>query len=151
VCVNDYCNALKILKILTLLLFCLLPITSYALAPLVLTDKQQSYPVSFSVLEDKTGDLTINDIIKADYEQYFVTIPRSSINYSFTSNAYWVRFQVSNQASNVDKWYLSLNFSNMQYIDFYEPDSQNIGFNCRKTGTYYPFSSRDVAYPHFIF
>ena len=138
-------------KILILLLFYLLPITTYALAPLVLTDKQQSYPISFSVLEDKTGNLTINDIIKTDYAQYFVAIPRSSINYSFTSNAYWVRFQVSNQATNVDKWYLSLNFPNMQHIDFCEPNSQNTGFNCRKTGTYYPFSSRDVAYPHFIF
>lgn len=135
-------------KILTLLcLFCLLPITAYADAPLILTDKQQSYAVHFSVLEDKTGLLTIDDIAKKEFSP--VTTP--TVNYGFTKNVYWVKLQISNQASEIDKWYLRLHFPNMQHIDFCTPDINNSQFNCKRTGTYYPFSSRDVAYPHFIF
>ncbi|MEI8208552.1 MAG: 7TM-DISM domain-containing protein [Methylococcales bacterium] len=140
------------LKILTLLLVCLLPITTYALTPLVLTDNQQSYyPVNFSVLEDKIGNLTIDDMTTANNEQRFVPVITPTVVYGFTKHVYWVKLQISNQASDIDKWYLRLGFPNMQHIDFCEPDNQNSGFNCRKTGTYYPFSSRDVAYPHFVF
>lgn len=139
-------------KILTLLLlFWFLPITVYADTPLVLTDKQQSYPVKFEVLEDKTGLLTINDVRKPDIAQRFIPVKTTSANYGFTKNVYWVKFQISNQASEIDKWYLRLYFPNMQHLDFCTPTLKNSGFNCKRTGTYYPFSSRDTAYPHFIF
>ena len=133
--INDYCNALKILKILTLLLVCLLPITAYALTPLVLTDKQQRYyPVNFSVLEDKIGNLTIDAITKTDNEPRFVPVITPTVVYGFTKNVYWVKLQISNQATDIDKWYLRLDFPNMQHIDFCEPNNQNSGFNCSHVG-----------------
>ena len=149
---RNYYNVLKILKVLTLLLFCLFPITTYALNPLVLIDNQEHYfPVNFSVLEDKMGSLTIDDITSANTEPRFEAVITPTVSYGFTKSAYWVKLQISSQASDIDKWYLRLDFPNMQHIDFCESDNQNLGFTCRKTGTYYPFSSRDVAYPHFVF
>jgi signal transduction histidine kinase/DNA-binding NarL/FixJ family response regulator len=138
------------IKILTLL-FCLLPITVQAAMPIILGDEQQNYPVFFSVLEDKTGALTIADISNADTKQRFVPITTPYANYGFTRNAYWVKIQITHQARDNDKWYLRLNFPNMQHIDFCEPNTTNAEFNCRKTGTYHPFSSRDIAYPYFVF
>ena len=149
---RNYYNVLKILKVLTLLLFCLFPITTYALNPLVLIDNQEHYfPVNFSILEDKIGNLTIDDITSANTEPRFEAVITPTVSYGFTKSAYWVKLQISSQASDIDKWYLRLDFPNMQHIDFCESDNQNLGFTCRKTGTYYPFSSRDVAYPHFVF
>jgi len=139
-------------KIVTLfLLFCLLPTTATATTALVLTDKQQSYSVKFDILEDKTGNLTLADVQKTAIAQRFIPIEAPLVNYGFSKSVYWIKFQISNQATHIDKWYLRLRFPNMQHIDLCISDKNVNDFKCKKTGTYTPFSSRDIPYPHFIF
>jgi signal transduction histidine kinase/CheY-like chemotaxis protein len=139
-------------KILMFFLLCgLYSVTAYAAVPLILTDKQQSYVLKFDILEDKTGNLTLADITKLAITQNFTATQTPSVNYGYTRSVYWVRFQITNHAPQIDKWYLRLYFPNMQHLDFCTPTLKNTGFNCKRTGTYYPFSSRETAYPHFIF
>ncbi len=139
-------------RILTLfLLCCLFPIATYAAEPLVLTDNQQSYSVKFDVLEDKTTNLTIEDVIQSNRAQQFKTIAPTNISYGYTHSAYWVKFTISNQETQNRLWHLNFNFPNMQNIDFCSPNIKNTGFNCKKTGTYQAFSTRDVPYTYFIF
>lgn len=134
-----------------LLLFGLLPIFSYADSSLNLIDEQQSYSLNFDILEDKTGELTITDITNSHHEQNFLPVKTPLASYGYTSSAYWVRFKITNKAKKVDKWYLYLSYPNMQHIDFCTPDTEEKSFNCKKTGSYYPFSSREQPYSNFIF
>lgn len=133
------------------LLWGLFPVSSYAGSSLSLTDEQQSYYLNFDVLEDKTGALTIADMIKDDVAQNFSPIKTTLATYGYTHSAYWVRFKITNEAKKTDKWYLYLPFPNMQHIDFCTPDTENKIFNCKKTGSYYPFSSHELPYSKFIF
>jgi hypothetical protein len=133
------------------LLWGLFPVSSYAGSSLSLTDEQQSYYLNFDVLEDKTGELTISDVIKDDITQRFLPVKTPLATYGYTHSAYWVRFKISNEAKKIDKWYLYLPYPNMQHIDFCTPDTENTTFNCKRTGIYYPFSSRELPYSNFIF
>ena len=136
---------------LLLLLLWLLSQMSYAATPIVLTDKQQSYPLKFDILEDKTGELTITDVANVDNNQRFLPVKTPLATYGYTHSAFWVRFKITNEAKKTDKWYLYLPYPNMQHIDFCTPDTENTTFNCKRTGIYYPFSSRELPYSNFIF
>ncbi|MFI3218736.1 MAG: 7TM-DISM domain-containing protein [Methylococcales bacterium] len=87
-----------------LLLLWLLSQMSYATPPLFLTDKQQSYPLKFDILEDKTGDLTIADVIKEEFSAGFTSIKNPFVNYGITRSVYWIKFQISNEERDIDKW-----------------------------------------------
>jgi hypothetical protein len=125
--------------------------TSYAIIPLVLTDKQESYPLKFDVLEDKDAQLTIKEVSQPTMAHNFKVIQTELANYSYTRSAYWVRFQISQQSANISQWYLNLKLSNINYIDFCSPNSTNTEFTCKKTGSLQPFSSRQLPYSGFIF
>ncbi|MDO9214961.1 MAG: 7TM diverse intracellular signaling domain-containing protein [Methylococcales bacterium] len=133
------------------LLWGLFPVSSYAGSWLSLTDEQQSYYLNFDVLEDKTGELTITDVIKDDVTQRFSPVKTTLATYGYTHSAYWVRFKITNEAKKIDKWYLYLPYPNMQHIDFCTPDTGNKTFSCKRTGSYYPFSSHELPYSNFIF
>ncbi|MDP3334015.1 MAG: 7TM-DISM domain-containing protein, partial [Methylococcaceae bacterium] len=90
------------------LLWGLFPVSSYAGSWLSLTDEQQSYYLNFDVLEDKTGELTITDVIKDDVTQRFSPVKTTLATYGYTHSAYWVRFKITNEAKKIDKWYLYL-------------------------------------------
>lgn len=139
-------------KFLIFSLLCgLFPISSYAISSLSLTDEQQSYSLNFDILEDKTGELTITDITNLHHDQNFLPVKTPLATYGYTHSAFWVRFKITNEAKKTDKWYLYLPFPNMLHIDFCAPDTEKQIFNCKKTGSYYPFSSRELPYSNFIF
>jgi hypothetical protein len=114
------------------LLCCFFPIVTYATVPLVLTNSQQSYPVKFDVLEDKTGDLTITEVSQPNKAQQFKAIDTSNLSYGYTHFAYWIKFKISDQETQNRLWYLSFNFPNMQNIEFCSSNIKNTGFNCKK-------------------
>jgi len=136
---------------LIFLLFLTYPVFCYSAVSLTLTDKQQNQPLKFAVLEDKTGHLTITDVAKPSMASRFITPQNKAVNYGFTHNVYWIKFQITHQSPEIDNWYLRLSFPNMQHIDFCIPDKTISKFHCKRTGSYSPFSSRDIPYPYFIF
>jgi len=136
---------------LIFLLFLTYPFFCYATVSLTLTDKQPYQALKFAVLEDKTGHLTLADVTKPIMASRFIATQNNVVNYGFTQNVYWVKFQITHQSPEIDNWYLRLSFPNMQHIDFCIPDKTISKFHCKRTGTYYPFSSRDMTYPYFIF
>jgi signal transduction histidine kinase/FixJ family two-component response regulator len=139
-------------KLLIFFLLCgLFPIAGYAVSSLDLTDEQQSYSLSFDILEDKTGELTITDITNSYHAQNFLAVKTPLATYGYTHSAYWVKFKITNEAKQINKWYLYLPYPNMQHIDFCTPDTENTTFNCKRTGNYYPFSSHELPYSNFIF
>ena len=65
-------------------------------------------------------------------------------NYGYTNSAYWVRFQLKNETSKIDRWLLELAFSNMQYVDLYLPSVGGEGYTVKQTGLLRPFNYREV-------
>jgi signal transduction histidine kinase len=119
----------------------------------VLTDTQGSYPLGLYlwILEDPAGTLTIDDVSSQANAQKFTLSKVLVPNIGYTSDAVWVRFSLDNESSQTTEYLLEMGFSNTQYLDVYSPNPEGSGFVVRQSGALRPVSSRDVAYPNFIF
>ncbi|HSH02174.1 MAG TPA: 7TM diverse intracellular signaling domain-containing protein [Anaerolineae bacterium] len=116
----------------------------------VLVDGQESYRLGqyLDIYEDVTGELTIEDVSAATFDRF----ERSTVDYpnaSYSSSAYWVRFEVRNEAERISDWYLEIDSLNASYIDFYRRTGD--GFFHVATGFERPFASRVYDYETFIF
>ncbi len=146
--------------IITLMVTLVLTITALAQTndppapePLILTDKQGKYPLGLhmEILEDPTGNLTIQDVSSAAYADRFVPSESDAPNFGFTNSAYWVRFRLRNESQLTDRWLLEVDFANMQYVDLYLPSPEGDGFIIKQTGVLRPFNTRDIANHHIVF
>lgn len=74
----------------------------YAQQPIVLDLHQESYSLAgrFALLEDKSGALSISDILSDSIQQRFY-VPEAPIhNLKFTTSAFWLRFIVRRDSMN---------------------------------------------------
>ncbi|WP_426563341.1 7TM diverse intracellular signaling domain-containing protein [Dapis sp. BLCC M172] len=115
----------------------------------VLNDNIQKYPLGLhlEIFEDKTRELTIEDVVNQEFTPNNKNIP----NLGIKKSAIWVRFRVKNQASLTQKWILSLNNARTSRVDFYAYQGEKKGFKIIKTGRYLPFSMREFNHRFFLF
>ncbi len=120
---------------------------------LILTDEQEEYPLGLhlELLEDPSGELTIEDVSSAAYDSRFTPSQVAVPNFGFTDSAYWVRLRLDNETRQVSEWLLEVNFANMHYVDLYTPSPSGQGFDVWQTGILRPVSTRDMLYPNIIF
>jgi|GEM_PF-1656507 len=120
---------------------------------IVLTDGQEVYPLGLhlEILEDKEKEWTIDDVISPEISAKFEPSQEETPGFGFTDSAYWVRFQVRNEA-NADVDWLILYDSIAFNIDYYYPiDSNEEVFEVVNTGTTLPFETRDIPNKLFAF
>lgn len=119
----------------------------------ILTDNTEQYPLDLNleILEDPTGQLTIEQVSSTKYEKQFIRNQVKVPNFSFTQSAYWARFYVKDESTQPNIWYLEMAFANLQQVDFYFPRIDGTGFVVKRTGSILPFSTRDVPYHTFVF
>ena len=122
-------------------------------APVILNENQDVYPLGLhlEILEDPSGKLTIEEIASPGFENRFVPGQDEVPNFGHTNSAYWVRFRIENETGQSENWRLKMGFANMQYIDLYLQRPDDKGYTQKKTGTYFPFHTRDIPYPSFVF
>lgn len=118
----------------------------------VLTDQQEQYSLGLhlELLEDPNEEWTIDDVTSPDVASRFVPSSEAVPSFGFTDSAYWVRFQVRNDAGGDTDWillYESLAF----HIDAYFRSSNDEGFDVIETGTILPFETRDIPTGQFAF
>ena len=118
---------------------------------LILTDEQGEYPLGryMDILEDPDGELTIDDVTSPEYEARFVLSQEDIPNYGYTDTVYWLRLQLQNESSTIDKWLLETAYTNLNYVDLYIP-SEGGGFVKKESGVLRPFNTRDIPYHHVI-
>lgn len=123
------------------------------LAPVVLTDRQDKYPLGrhLEILEDPGSALTIEDVTSPAYTQQFVPSEVDVPSFGFTDSAYWVRLRLRAENAESNRWLLGVDFDNTHFVDLYSPTPDGDGFEVRETGTMRPPSSRDLAYPQTVF
>ena len=120
--------------------------------PVILTDQQDEYPLgrSLELLEDPSTELTIEDVTSPPYADQFVPNETETPNLGYSDSAFWIRLPLRNE-SRLTQWLLYIGWANIQYVDFYEPSSNNSGFTGVETGVFRPPNNRDMPYPRFIF
>jgi serine phosphatase RsbU (regulator of sigma subunit) len=131
-----------------LLLAVLLLFPGYAFSSIItLSDGTNEYAAStaLDILEDKSGTITIDDILSGKYNDQFAPSPGLNPAYSQTESAYWVRLNINNN-SNTDEWLLEMRNGYASVIDLYVPLGNNV-YKEVKGGFFLPFDrSRHYAY-----
>ncbi|NOX32271.1 MAG: PAS domain S-box protein [Deltaproteobacteria bacterium] len=120
---------------------------------IILTDQKGKYPLGLhlEILEDPGRQLTIDDVTSVEFNNKFIPSQLKVPNFGYTNSAYWVRFQVRNQAVKIRDWILELGYACMHYIDLYIPVPGGKGFSVRKTGILRPVETRDIDHHRFVF
>ncbi len=102
--------------------------------------------LNMEVLEDKTGERTIQNLPAGDWRKSTEKAP----GYGFAPSAYWVRFRVKNPTATHLDWMLEINYPHLDQIQFFVPGSAG-AYETRRSGDYEPFNAREVQYRNFIF
>ncbi|KPK01932.1 MAG: hypothetical protein AMJ56_21490, partial [Anaerolineae bacterium SG8_19] len=78
-----------------------LPAVAQSPSEIVLEDSQAQYNIGLQmeILEDKEKQWTIEDVTSLEVAAQFVPSLEESPGLGFTDSAYWIRFQVRNEAS----------------------------------------------------
>ncbi len=107
----------------------------------------------FSALQDKSAELTINDLIQGGYQDMFSDGQPEVLNQGYTQSAFWLygRFQLSEQAATEHLVrYIALEYSLLDAVDFYVVRNGEV-VKRWVTGDSLPFSTRPIDYSHFLF
>ena len=102
----------------------------------------------YSVLEDSTGQLTLQDVEQPAVARQFATCTGPP-NITNTASAYWLRFTVHNADHSGTHWYLDLFDSHTNDLQFFQPTPT--GYQRFLTGADRPFASRLHPYKDFLF
>ncbi len=104
---------------------------------------------NMEILEDKGGNLTIDDVSSTTLSNQFIENKEGIPSYGYKSSVYWMRFEIDNQLS-TDKYILEFPYAPHDSITLYEQTKTN------KHLAYYggdllPFSERDRKHRHVTF
>ncbi|MBF0451280.1 MAG: hypothetical protein HQK75_11300, partial [Candidatus Magnetomorum sp.] len=103
-----------------------------------------------SWLKDSNHDLRIQDVIHPENGVTFQSAQGKTLNFGFSSAAYWLKIQLQGDAlKRSGLWYIHLRYPLLNQIDLYV--FQNNKLEHLTTGTKYPFSSRPLKHPDFVF
>ena len=122
-------------------------------APVILTDQQDKYPLGLhlEILEDSTGQLTIEEMSSTAYDDQFAPSRTDIPNFGYTSGAAWVRFQVRNRANPATTWRLAVEEARLGHVDLYTPAPDGTGFARQLAGRFRPYTVQDVPYRYGVF
>jgi HD-GYP domain-containing protein (c-di-GMP phosphodiesterase class II) len=120
-------------------------------SPLTLTNQQDVYPLrsDLEILIDKNAGLTFNNILSSEFNSNFK--PINQIGIPPIAAAYWLRFQIRNQAKPSTQWLLIYDNYRIGEISVYTPSQNGTVYTEKHTGNSFPFSSRDFAYHYYVF
>ena len=139
---------MKIKTILFFIIFISIIKVSYADNVEVLTNDKDEYNFKNStyILEDKTGTLTIDDLLtESKYKDSFEKAKSAKPNFGYTSSVYWIKNTLVNK-SNKDNWIIIFNYILTDEIKLYLVDLDNKVITEKKGGENYPFNIRNIKY-----
>jgi signal transduction histidine kinase len=135
------------MRILTIviLLFCLKNAAQAEphAAPLLWQKGIERLSGHLSVLEDKKGNLTVEDIMKDTAQKLWHTYPTDFIQFGYTNSAIWFRLDINFDSIPTESLYWWFDISPPQDFRFYHIEENRIVKRIQ-TGINYPFAQRDV-------
>ena len=116
-------------------------------SPIFLTDY-------FSVLEDSSTKLTIDEVLKPELANAFMPTSPSTdpngLNYGFTNSAYWLRISLYNTSEKLSERLFEISYPRLANIEFYEFE-KGVRINSITTGIKTPFATRPYRNRNFVF
>ena len=120
--------------------------------PLRLEKGHGRYPLGahISILEDRTGSLTIRDASSPAMASRFIQGNNAAPSFGFNDADYWVRLVLTNDLPRDEQWFIELDYPHMDRIEIYYREKPGV-FTMKKSGDVLPFSEREVRYRNFVF
>lgn len=119
---------------------------------IMLTAESARVPLGLhiSIIEDRTGALTIREASSPEMAQRYVPFVTESPSFGFNSNDYWARFSLTNTLPRDERWFLELEYPHMDVFEVYYRDRDG-SFTKKQTGDIYKFGRRELRYRNFVF
>lgn len=101
----------------------------------------------FTVLEDSTNQLTLDDVRQPEAQARFQTLRQSgpATNFGLTRSAIWLRIVLDVKAGTSPDWLLELAYPPLDDIQIHTPDGRG-GWVTQRAGDQLPFAQRVI--PH---
>jgi PAS domain S-box-containing protein len=138
------------LLLITLILATLLPAilpprATAATAPVPYQRGQEVYILGshLDILEDKAGNLTINEISAPELAGKFFPSPNEKPNWGFSPSVFWARFSAAGNFDPDQQWLLELDYSLLDHVDIYLPRADG-SYLLKKSGDLLPFREREI-------
>lgn len=116
-----------------------------------------SYSVNqtMEVLEDESGELTIEQVSSGNYDARFVPSMGTILNKGITGYTFWIRFTLLSHPSIADVskkslWYLEVGRSQLNIAELYSPNDEG-GYDVLTADIRKPLSERDVVHVNSVF
>ena len=100
--------------------------------------------------EDTNNDLRYEKIVALPQHSWMES-EQTSLNFGFSSSAYWIRFQLNNVVSDEQTLWLQSSYPLIELIEVYQLDQGLEMISVHKGGTFYPFASRPISHRTFLF
>jgi len=102
------------------------------------------------LLEDQSGEATIEEISSEPFTSSFARATPAAANVGFTESVWWVRFRVRNPTDAAREVFLRQTYPLIDLLDLYEVSPAGEWIE-RVTGDRRPFATRQVAHRDFSF
>ena len=120
--------------------------------PVILEKKQEAYPLGkhLDILEDSTGGLTIEDVVREPFSAKFIANQDTNPNFGFTPSVYWIRFSLKENLERNKTWLLEIAYPLFDHINVYFPADDGEYLE-KKAGDLLPFKDREIINRNFVF
>ena len=108
---------------------------------------------SVQIFEDKSGILSINDILGPDFDALFIDSQRYINNFGYTDSNIWIRLNISKSKNLTTRtpWVILNKYANIHFADLYQVNENKKIIREKSTGTMLPLESRDHLYNKLVF
>jgi signal transduction histidine kinase len=103
----------------------------------------------FSILEDPTRSLTIEQVNKPHYASQFKANDNAQTNFGISHSAFWFRIKPMMPPDCTQDWLLAIRWPLLDSINFYW--HTNSHWESITTGAKYPYSSRQIDFHTYMF
>ncbi|TAF34233.1 MAG: GAF domain-containing protein [Cytophagales bacterium] len=117
----------------------------------MIVDGESQYRLGkfLSIYEDASHEKTIYEVIAKDFSSKFKQSNQENPNFGFSKSAYWLKFHIKNETTNLDNFMLEINFPMLDSVEFYY--KENNRWMVKSGGDKYPFSTREFRNRHLLF
>ncbi|MDH5721579.1 MAG: histidine kinase [Spirochaetia bacterium] len=124
----------------------------FSISPVQINDNIKKYELGLELeyLEDKTGNLTIDDISSEKYINQFQKSEEKIPGFGYTSSAIWFHFKIDAQETQIKKWLLEMAAPPTYNFILFQRTEDNL-WQKTEVGSLKPFSERPIDDRNFVF